>query len=162
MKKTVEEILKRNDYVRLTENLVERVEEIAKIVRHKMYYLDIDKITVNGVTVAITTYYNCNFGSTTFLAMPTEYREEWNGSYGRPQINEDDELVYTSLEDINKDYCIGDDWNCRFIGADNKQARLFLNNAKAILERLDEIETEQVDEINKALKETEDIINNNK
>ena len=158
MKKKVEEILERNDYVRLSKNLVERVEKIAKIVRNKMYHLDIDRLTVNGVTVAITTYYNCNVGSTTFLAMPTEYKNEWNSYYGSPQINEEDELVYTSLENINEDYCVCGDYNCRLIGADCKQARLFLNNAKAILERLDEIETEQVDEVNKALKETEDII----
>ena len=41
MKKTLDEILNRNDYVRLTATLKTRVEEIAKRIREKMEELDI-------------------------------------------------------------------------------------------------------------------------
>lgn len=59
--KTLDEILNRNDYCRLTETLKEQVEEIAGRIREKMTELDIDnddsfwngEIGVGTVTVRI-------------------------------------------------------------------------------------------------------------
>ena len=42
MKKNFNEILQREDYVRLTANLKERTEEIAQLIKSKMEQLDLE------------------------------------------------------------------------------------------------------------------------
>ena len=42
MKKNFNEILQREDYVRLTANLKERTEEIAQLIKSKMVQLDLE------------------------------------------------------------------------------------------------------------------------
>ena len=64
---------------------------------------------------------------------------------------------YVSLEDINESYYLAGDYKCWITGASNKEALKFLNSAKKIFEYLDEIETQQVNEVNKALEETNDM-----
>lgn len=44
MVKTIDEIMKRDDYARLTKTLKDRTEEIAVKVRRKMNDLDLDEI----------------------------------------------------------------------------------------------------------------------
>lgn len=148
MKKTVEEIMKRNDYVRLTENLVERVEEIAVKVRRKMQDLDLDEIYIEGLTLIVKEY-SADQGQYYFnnLSIKQYCAVDYDGGYDE----------YLSIEDINKSYYAYNDYKCRITGASNKQALKFLNAAKKIFEYLDEIETQQVNDINKALEETKDL-----
>lgn len=46
MKKNFNEILQREDYVRLTANLKERTEEIAQLIKSKMVQLDLEDETI--------------------------------------------------------------------------------------------------------------------
>lgn len=125
--KTLQEIISRKDYQRLTVQLKERVEELAVIVRNKMGELDetevldykISEVHANGYSYE---YLSCRVGSKNL-----------------------------SLEDINKEYYFTGDFNCKIIGASNKQALEFLNQIEEILEILDEVETKKVSDIQLAL-----------
>ena len=50
------------------------------------------------------------------------------------------------------------DYDCYIVGANYKEALKFLNNANSIMQQLDKIETKQVEEVNKALADTEWIV----
>ena len=54
-------------------------------------------------------------------------------------------------------YYLAGDYKCWITGASNKEALKFLNSAKDIFEYLDDTESEQVNEVNKALEETKDM-----
>ena len=98
MKKTLDEILNRNDYVRLTATLKTRVEEIAKRIREKMEDLDIannddfyrGEIGIDNVAVRVKSI-KSRAGEYEFLAIKRE-----GECYG--------EASWYSLEDIGKEY----------------------------------------------------------
>ena len=154
--KTLDEILKRNDYCRLTENLKERVEEIAGRIRKKMTELDIDnddafwngEIGVDTVTVRIVDK-KSSAGTYSYLAIKRSVDEEYNGTpiYG-----------YFSLEDIDKDFYYSGDFNARVQGASNSEALAFLNVAKKFIQGLGEVEQEKVTAIKNALENNKDLI----
>ncbi len=157
-KKSLDEVLSRNDYKRLTTSLKERVEDIATRIRKKMEELDIPndenfyrgEVGVGDVVVSIKSI-RSKYGSVyEFLAL-REFR-----------VNENDEGVYTSwlsLEDVNRDFWFGrdSDNNTLVHGASSEQALAFLNVAKHIIEGLGKIEEEKAKAIEKALDETENI-----
>ena len=148
MVKTIDEILKRDDYARLTKTLKDRTEEIAVKVRRKMNDLDLDEIYIEGLTLIVKEY-SADHGQYHFdnLSIKRHCIDYYN--------EESDE--YVSLEDINESYYAYDDFNCKIEGASNKQALKFLNAAKKIFEYLDDTESEQVNDVNKALEETKDM-----
>ena len=147
MKKTLDEILNRNDYVRLTATLKTRVEEIAKRIREKMEELDIlnddnfdnGEIGVNGVVVRVVSIKRQTFGEYKYLSIKREGK-----CYG--------ESSWYSLEDIGKEYYYARDFSAKVVGASNKEALAFLNVAKKLIEGLGNIEDERVNNLQTALK----------
>ena len=148
MEKTIDEILKRDDYARITKTLKDRTEEIAVKVRRKMNALDLDEIDIEGLTLIVKEY-SADHGQYHFdnLSIKRHCIDDYN------EVSD----VYVSLEDINESYYAYDDYYCKIEGANNKEALKFLNAAKKIFEYLDEIETQQVNDVTKALEETKDM-----
>ena len=146
--KSIDEIINRDDYARLTKTMKDRTEEIAVKVRRKMNDLDLDTIKVDGLTLTVKKY-SANQGQYHFdnLSIKRYCTVDYDGGY----------YEYLSLEDINESYYAYDDFKCKIEGATAKQALKFLNAAKKIFENLDEIETQQVNDVTKALEETKDM-----
>ena len=146
--KSIDEIINRDDYTRLTKTLKDRTEEIAVKVRRKMNDLDLDTIKVDGLTLTVKKY-SADYGQYHSDKLSIErhcvddYKEEYN--------------EYVSLEDINESYYLAGDYKCWITGASNKEALKFLNSAKNIFEYLDDTESEQVNDVTKALEETKDM-----
>lgn len=143
MEKNLNEILKRDDYKKLTKQLKERVEKIACSIAVKMFDLDIEREIIKIDDVQVT----CNRvrssgGAYDFLAIGRE------DGYG---------TNWYSLEDVNHSYYYCGDYDARVCGCTNKEALCFLNVASKIIERLDEIERAQIKEIQKALDNTNDL-----
>lgn len=151
-KKSLDAILARDDYKRLTVALKERVEYIAKCIREKMDELDIPndedfyegEICANGVTVRIDSVRTNGLGSYEFLAIRRE--GEYRGEYS-----------WYSLEDINREYYYAGDFTARVRGANNKEALAFLNVAKQLIEGLGAVERVNTAIVEKALNDNEDI-----
>ena len=146
MKNTLDEILNRNDYVRLTATLRPRVEEIAKRIREKMEDLDIannddfyrGEIGIDNVVVRVKSI-KSRAGEYEYLAIKRE-----GEYYG--------ESSWYSLEDIGKEYYYAGDFAAKVVGASNKEALAFLNVAKKLIEGLGNIEGESVKNLQIALK----------
>lgn len=131
--KTLEEIIQRDDYQRLSKKLQEKVQELAKNIRHKMYQLDLDCLgDIHIETVK-------------------SYRSGYSDDFLATSGNHD-------LESIGRSYYYCNDYNLYVKGASNKEALNFLNNVQRYLTMLDEIETEQCQAINRAIEETKDIL----
>ena len=142
------EILARDDYKRMTENLKSITEEVAMAIHKKMDELEIEdntdfdngEIGVDDVVVRVITV-NSNSGfNRSFLGIK-RYKEGDNHAY------------YASLEDINGTYYFCGDFNARIYGATNKEALAFLNVSAKLIKGLGEVEQHQVDEIQKVLDE---------
>lgn len=146
MEKNLNEILKRDDYKKLTKQLKERVEKIACSIAVKMFDLDIEReiIKIDDVHVTCDRVRSNGGGVYDFLAIG---REDGYG-YGTD---------WYSLEDVNHSYYYCGDYDARVCGCTNKEALCFLNVASKIIERLDDIERAQVKEIQKALDNTKDL-----
>ena len=146
--KSIDEIINRDDYTRLTKTMKDRTEEIAVKVRRKMNDLDLDEIYIEGLTLIVKEY-SADHGQYHFdnLSIKRHCVDDYN--------EESDK--YVSLEDINESYYAYDDYYCKVEGANNKEALKFLNSAKKIFEYLDEIETQQVNDVTKALEDTKDM-----
>lgn len=143
MEKNLNEILKRDDYKRLTKQLKERVEKIACSIAVKMFALDIEHKIIKVDDVQVT----CD-------------RVSSNGSgYDFLAIGRDDAYGtdWYSLEDVKHSYYYCGDFDARVCGCTNKEALRFLNVASKIIERLGEIESAQVEEIQKVLDSTKDL-----
>ena len=144
--KTLDAILRRNDYARLTATLKARVEEIAKRIREKMDYLDIadddnfdnGEIGIDGVVVRVVSMKRRTFGEYEYLAIKRE--GECHGDY-----------KWYSLEDVGKEYYYAGDFTAKVVGATNKEALAFLNVAKKLIKGLGDIEDERVKSIEAAL-----------
>lgn len=136
--KTLDEILKREDYKRLTSKMAERVYDIAIKIRRKMHSLDIKELTVDGLKIR-----DCkrrsNVDSYVFLAVV------------------DNEDYEDSLYDINDSGYLHNDYSCYINGATNKEALAFLNRARKIIEYLGEKEEEKVKVIQQAMADTADL-----
>lgn len=136
--KTLDEILKREDYKRLTSEMAERVYDIAIKIRRKMHSLDMKELTVDGLKIR-----DCkrrsNVDSYVFLAVV------------------DNEDYEDSLYDINDSGYLHNDYSCYINGATNKEALAFLNRARKIIEYLGEKEEEKVKVIQQAMADTADL-----
>lgn len=140
------EILARDDYKRMTENLKSITEEIARAIHKKMDELEIEnntdfdngEIGVDDVVVKVITVKSSSGFNRSFLGIK---RNE-----GRPH-----HVYYASLEDINFTYCFCGDYNALIYGATNKEALAFLNVSAKLIKGLGEVEQKQADEIQQAI-----------
>lgn len=130
--KTLDEILNRTDYLKLTGQLKTRVEELAVKLRNKMESLDLKEFG----DYHIRTVESRSGLSETYLAF-------FGGEY------------YYNLENINRSYYFNNDFNCYVRGATIKTALYFLNNFKGIINELDKYETSICSEIQEALSNNE-------
>lgn len=148
MRINLNEILARDDYKRMTENLKSITEEIARAIHKKMDELEIEnntnfdngEIGIDGVVVKVITVKSNSGFNRSFLGIK---RNE-----GHPH-----HVYYASLEDINFTYCFCGDFNALIYGATNKEALAFLNVSAKLIKGLGEVEQHQVDEIQKVLDE---------
>ena len=156
MAKSFDEILKRNDYKRLTSQLEDRAEGIAARIRKKLIELDdedkIITIKTEGeypVSVSVRSVRSRSCGSYTFLAMDC----------GMWMDNDSDCYTgnWASLEDIANSYYYTGDFGAWVEGAPRNAALAFLNAAGRIIERLGEMEDNKVKAVNAALESTENI-----
>lgn len=142
------EILARDDYKRMTENLKSITEEIARAIRKKMDELEIEnntdfdngEIGVDDVVVKVITVKSNSGFNRSFLGIKR--------NQGSPH-----HVYYASLEDINFTYRFCGDFNALIYGATNKEALAFLNVSAKLIKGLGEVEQHQVDEIQKVLDE---------
>lgn len=146
--KSIDEIINRDDYTRLTKALKDRTEEIAVKVKRKMKDLDLDEMIINGFKIVVKKY-SADYGQyhSDKLSIERYCPVDYDGGY----------YEYLSLEDINESYYLAGDYKCKIEGASNKQALKFLNSAKKIFEYLDDTESEQVNDVTNALEETKDM-----
>lgn len=142
---SLDEILARKDYMRMTEQLKDKVEYIAHRICDKMFELDIEEsLSVDGVTIKPTSVCS-NMGGYLFLAILD------NASMQEQYISRH------SLEDIGRGYYYGGDFTAWVQGASNKEALSFLHAAKDIILKLGEIEQMQANEIKQAIDENDNI-----
>lgn len=141
MKKTIDEILNRNDYSRLTEQMRQRVEEIAERIHYKLDDLDIandsdyhnGEICYSDVIVRVARYI-CNDDFYTTLT-----------------IKSGD--VWHTLERVGRKVGF-DDGNYIRGRATNNECLTFLNVARKLIEGLGYIEEKKAEAIQKALSDT--------
>lgn len=136
--KTLEEIIERNDYKKISENLANKVEELADKITQKMVDLDIKELDDLEVFEVRGQHFSQYFLR---IAFPDRYSGVLNicknSTYGNSRSGE----------------YFANDFNCWINFAKNKDALYFLNNLQRYLSLLDETETEKVREAEKALSE---------
>ena len=142
------EILARDDYKRMTENLKSVVEEIARGIRKKMDELDI----INN-----TEFDNGEIGFGNVVVRSDSVRS--NNGFTREflSIKGIDEkggcVTWRSLEDVGYSYYFTGDFNAKICGASDKEALAFLNVARQLIIGLGKVEQKQADEIQQAIDE---------
>lgn len=141
MKKTIDEILNRNDYSRLTEQMRQRVEEIAERIHYKLDNLDIandsdyhnGEIRYGDVIVRVARYsYNDDY----YTTLTIKSGDEWH-----------------TLERVGREVGF-DDGNYIRGRATNNECLAFLNVARKLIEGLGYIEKKKAEAIQKALSDT--------
>lgn len=141
--KTIDEIIKRDDYVRLNDALFNRTLKIASKIFAKMGELEINELSVPDCTVRICSR-RSNVDTYEYLGIVTKGCE-------------DDVDWCNSLQDSSSYYYTGD-FSCWIEKATYKQRLRFLNNARALFDELDRIETEKCDAITSAIEQTNNLI----
>ena len=131
--KTLQQIIERDDYKRLSRNLANKVEDLANIVIKKMEELEIEELGDLSLVTKSASYYTHKY-----LVIKKDYYYQSgvlnvcrNSDYGggRPGF-----------------YYAGD-YSKWVDFATNEEALYFLNNFKKYMELLDEIESKKVAEI---------------
>ena len=139
-------MLARQDYVRMTESLREKCNQVAETISKKMKDLELDGtdkgLFVNGIKL---------FCIDDWLYIHTPEEEVDNSDY-RDYCSE---YSPVSTVSIYKELNVDGVGHFSMFPCPNKRALKFLNNAVAIIEKLGEIEQEKVDAISKALEATE-------
>lgn len=140
------EILARDDYKRMTENLKSVTEEVAEEIRKKMDELDI----INN-----TEFDNGEIGFGNVVVRSDSVRS--NSGFTRQflafkRVDEKDGFVtWRSLNDIGDSYYFTGDFNAKIYGASNKEALAFLNVARQLIIGLGKVEQKQADEIQQTI-----------
>lgn len=146
MRINVNEILARDDYKRMTENLKSVTKEVAEGIRKKMDELNI----INN-----TEFDNGEIGFGNVVVRSDSVRS--NSGFTREflaikRVDEKDGFVtWRSLEDIGDSYYFTGDFNAKIYGASNKEALAFLNVARQLIIGLGKVEQKQADEIQQAI-----------
>ena len=148
MEKSLDKILAKEDFKRMSDLLKEKAEYIAKQIRLKMSYLEVmqdeefddGEIGYNGLVVK-------------------SIMAKSNGGFYREYLaikradNENECIVWASLEDINHTYWFCGDLDAKIIGATNKEALSFLNVAANLIQELGKIEEDKAKQIEQSLKD---------
>lgn len=129
--KNLDEMLKRNDYVKLVPALHERAHKIVKMVKEKMESLEINSIEIK---VNDKSYFICNDYAVDESYAPCRYLMIYR-----------DKQYYLLEEDVDIQY---DSVHAQ----QNKNLLFFLNHAKDVIRAIDEKEDELVQNIENALK----------
>ena len=141
--KTLEEILSRTDYETLSKSLLEKVQVIADKIAIKLSRIDeVNKrISVN--------YKNTDDKYVYVTVMAKAIDAKIHLTFETEGRNKDGYLdtLYKTLCDFESDNAASVNEAIRFLGA-----------AKGIIEKINEIETHKVDEINKTLEDTEEVL----
>ena len=146
MRINLNEILARDDYKRMTENLKSVTEEVAEGIRKKMDELDI----INN-----TEFDNGEIGFGNVVVRSDSVRS--NSGFTRKflaikRVDEKDGFVtWRNLEDIGNSYYFTGDFNAKIYGASKKEALAFLNVARQLIIGLGKVEQKQADEIQQAI-----------
>ena len=141
MKKTIDEILNKNDYSRLTEQMRQRVEEIAERIHYKLDNLDIandsdyhnGEICYGDVIVRVARY---SYDDDYFTTLTIKSSDVWH-----------------TLERVGREVGF-DDGNYIRGRATNNECLAFLNVARKLIEGLGYIEEKKAEAIQKALSDT--------
>lgn len=133
-------VLKRDDYVRLSAKMRERVEQLACKVRDKMYDLDMkSEIYCPTGTFELTVISgHTSVGYYSYLGIRLHERE-WH------------------VLDGSFDGYIHGDFNHRAVKCTNEECLEFLNAANEVFDWLDSAEDEKVESINEALEQTKEL-----
>ena len=141
--KTLEEILECTNYETLSKSLLEKVQMIANKIAIKLSRLDeVNKrISVN--------YKNADDNYVYVTVMAKAIDAKIHLTFETEGRNKDGYLdtLYKTLCDFESDNAASVNEAIRFLGA-----------AKGIIEKINEIETHKVDEINKTLEDTEEVL----
>ncbi len=138
---SLDAILARDDYKRMTAQLKDKVQTIAHRIYNKMEELDIDEaIRVDGVTIKRSSV-SSSVGTYYYLAIIVDYSDDY-----------DDYQERHSLEDVGREYYYGGDFSAKVRGASNKEALAFLNAAKDFILALGKLEQKQAADIKQAIK----------
>lgn len=137
-------ILARQDYVKMTKLLREKCDQVENVISTKMEELELDG-SDNGIFVNYMQIF-CVKG---YLFVHTPEKEDVH------DCTEEYRQVNSNDNDIIDIFSNEADRAFRFYPCSTKHALRFLNNAVAIIEKLGEIERENVDAISKALEATE-------
>lgn len=135
--RSLDEILKRNDYVKLVPVLRERAKKIVSLIKSKMEDLDLDAVTIR---------------------VDGEYYDFLN-TYIEPEVCavkkyfciRHEKITYVLEENVYPYYDNMD-------GANNKNFLFFLNHAKEIIKVLELKENGLVSSVQNALKETDSLL----
>lgn len=146
MRIDLNQILARDDYKRMTENLKSVTEEVAERIRIKMDELDIEnnsdfdngEIGFGNVVVRSDSVRSNSGCTRVFLAI-------------KRVDAEDGFTEWRSLNDIGYSYYYTGDYNAKIKGASNKEALAFLNVARQLIIGLGKVEQKQADEIQQAI-----------
>ena len=141
--KTLEEILNRDDYETLSKSLLEKVQMIANKIAIKLSRIDeVNKrISVN--------YKNADDEYVYVTVMAKAIDAKIHLTFETEGRNKDGYLdtLYKTLCDFESDNAASVNEAIRFLGA-----------AKGIIEKINDIEEKKVNEINKTLEDTEEVL----
>lgn len=135
--KTIDEILKRDDYKVVNNALVDRSIEIAENLLEACLGLDLDDegcFRLGGMWLSIK-YFRASAGSDYFIGMETE-------------------RGFVAFDKRTSGYYC-DDFNCYIAAANRKERLCFLNHARQMFADIEAAQDKRINDINKALKDCE-------
>ena len=144
--KTLDEIINRKDYIRMNNALIERAHEVALIIRKKMMQIGM-KASKSAPGIALKEINRYMNGECIWCGISICYREEITDPEDRYyyQLDGREPFRYYSIDErTSSNESVNDE-------ADSKMLLYFLNNVRNILDEIDELETEKVGEIEKAI-----------
>lgn len=141
--KTIDEVIKRNDYKKLVPRLNEKSIEIAQLILRKMIELDCEDVCFKVGAYIRCNKYSGDGGTETHLVVENDYGQ-----------------IYSL--NVLKGYHLNGNFSNVFIEpADNKMRLVFLNSVQNILEQLIHLEDTLTIQVESALREVESIADNN-
>lgn len=139
--KTLDEIIKRNDYVRVTAQLRNRAHELAEIVREKMESIELEGVRITHKDDTSSCYVVIGLSYDGFKESTLTYHEH---GFGTEYY--DLEGWKTNTISFRYGYILREQTH---------YLRTFLNDCRAILNEIDRIESERVSECEQSLKNAE-------
>ena len=135
--KTLDEIINNENYEKLNGALIERSVELAEKIRKAMRSAEVTEIG----DYSIRTVSSYSGFSDTSLYVVAEVGDELGSK-----------LEYRSLEATKSKYFCGD-FSCWITSAKGKDRLKFLNDAKSLLEKIEDIKQKRMEEVEIALNE---------